>query len=122
MEMQREQQAIVRADWEIYRGSEGITGVWIRFWADFWANFIWQDAVFLCIYCFMRGCGVRITLASAGGSACIAITPLVRLHQVNRVLIDWLIDLRESRQEWVFRLRTSVMSCFPTYVFNLINS
>jgi hypothetical protein len=34
--------------------------------------------------------GVRITLASAGGSACITITPLVRLHQVNRVLIDWL--------------------------------
>ena len=32
--------------------------------------------------------GVRNTLASAGGSACIAITPLVRLHQVNRVLID----------------------------------
>ena len=46
---------------------------------------IWHYAVFLCIYCFT---GVWITLPSAGGSACIAITPLVRLHQVNRVLID----------------------------------
>jgi hypothetical protein len=54
--------------------------------------FLWQYAVLLCIYCFMRGSGVRITLASAGGSACIAITPLVRLQQVNKVLIDWLID------------------------------
>jgi hypothetical protein len=36
--------------------------------------------------------GVRITLASAGGSACVAITPVVRLQQVKRVLIDWLID------------------------------
>jgi hypothetical protein len=42
-------------------------------------------------YVFTVSCalaGVRNTLASAGGSACIAITPLVRLHQVNRVLID----------------------------------
>jgi hypothetical protein len=58
------------------------------FWYCFWADFIWQDAVFLCIYCFMRGSSVQTTLASAGGSAYIAITPLVRLQQVNRVLID----------------------------------
>jgi hypothetical protein len=32
--------------------------------------------------------GVRITLASAGRSACITITPLVRLQQVIRMLID----------------------------------
>jgi hypothetical protein len=61
---------------------------WRAFWNCFWADFLWHDAVFLYIYCFMRGSGVRITLASAGGSACIAITPLVRLQQVNRVLID----------------------------------
>jgi hypothetical protein len=69
------------------RHGEGKEGVLVLFWA----NFIWQDAVFLCIYCFMRGSGVRIILASAGGSAYIAITPLFRLQQVNRVLIDWLV-------------------------------
>ncbi|KAE8309958.1 hypothetical protein BDV41DRAFT_579931 [Aspergillus transmontanensis] len=34
------------------------------------------------------GAGVRVTLAPAGGSACIAITPPVRLQQINRVLTD----------------------------------
>jgi hypothetical protein len=35
------------------------------FWYCFWADSILQYAVFPCIYCFMRGTGVRITLASA---------------------------------------------------------
>ncbi len=43
----------------------------------------------LCIYCFMRFGWGSDTLASAGGSACIAISPLIRLQRVNRVLIDW---------------------------------
>lgn len=54
------------------------------FRADFYVNTPFS-------YVFTLSCawaGVRITLTSAGGSACIAITPLVRLQQVNRVLIN----------------------------------
>lgn len=42
----------------------------------FRADFIWHDAVFPFIYCLIRETGVRIDLASARVSACIAITPL----------------------------------------------
>jgi hypothetical protein len=66
-----------------------------RYW--FWAHFgliLYGMRPFSYVFTVLCAlAGVRITLASAGGSACIAITPLVRLQQVNRVLIDWLIDL-----------------------------
>jgi hypothetical protein len=68
-------------------GSWALRAFWYCFGLIF-GTFYMAIRRFLCIYCFTRGTGVRITLASAGGSACIAITPLVRLHQVNRVLID----------------------------------
>lgn len=54
MEMQKKQQANVRANWEIYRGIKGIAGVWILFWTDF-GLFNMAIRRFLCIYCFMRG-------------------------------------------------------------------
>jgi hypothetical protein len=88
MGVQRKQQANVRAICGIYRGTEGLEGVLILFWTDFWAVLLGNTPF---PFVFTVSCvwaGVRITLASAGGSACIAITPLVRLQQVNRVLID----------------------------------
>ena len=39
MGVQRKRQANMRANWEIYRGIEGLEGVLLLFWADFWADF-----------------------------------------------------------------------------------
>jgi hypothetical protein len=94
MEMQRKQQANVRANWEIYCGTEGFAGVLILFWADFWADFIWHDAVFLCIYYFMRFCWRSDHSCFHRRKRLHSHTPLVRLQQDNRVLIDWLIEQR----------------------------
>jgi hypothetical protein len=58
------------------------------FWAGFWAGLYGMTPFSFVFTVSCVWAGIRITLASAGGSASIAITPLVRLQQVNRVLID----------------------------------
>ena len=88
MEMQRKQQANVRANGKIYCGTEGFEGILVLFCADFWADFYGNTPFSYVSTVSCAWAGVRNTLASTGGSACIAITPLVRLQQVNRVLID----------------------------------
>jgi hypothetical protein len=54
-------------------GTEGIAGVLILFWTDFWADFYGNTPFSYVFTVLCALAGVRITLASAGGSACIAI-------------------------------------------------